>query len=134
MLKELALLVTLLTLLADARPQRFEVCDHWGHIIHHWDDFMQEPLNDQDEMSEEVDGPQRFENGDLLNNNDDIREKSGGLTFQVRMNDPRVCASCNLYSSLSPCMKLLGVGRKLSIILHFPLHLTVPAFSLPITN
>ncbi|KAL5515229.1 hypothetical protein EMCRGX_G000365 [Ephydatia muelleri] len=67
MLKELALLVTLLTVLADARPQRF-----------------QEPLNDLDEMSEEVDinGPLTFENGDLLNNNDDIRER---LTFQVRM-------------------------------------------------
>ena len=35
MLKELALLVTLLTLLADARPQRFEVCDHCRHIIDH---------------------------------------------------------------------------------------------------
>ncbi|KAL5515147.1 hypothetical protein EMCRGX_G000272 [Ephydatia muelleri] len=61
MLKELALLVTLLTLLTDARPQRFE-----------------EPLNDQDEMSEEVDinGPQRFDNGDLLDNNDEIRDNS----------------------------------------------------------
>ena len=87
MLKELALLVTLLTLLADARPQRFEVCDHMRHIIDHWDDFMQEPLNDLDEMSEEVDsnGPQRFDNGDLLDNNNDIRENSGSLTFQVRM-------------------------------------------------
>ena len=73
MLKELALLVTLLMLLADARPQRFQVCYHWGHKIDHWDDFVQEPLNDLDEMSEEVDinGPQRFDNGDLLDNNDD---------------------------------------------------------------
>ena len=88
MLKELALLVTLLTLLADARPQRFQVCEvHWGHIIDHRDDFVQEPLNDLDETSEEVDinGPLRFDNGDLLNNNDDIRENSESLTFQVRM-------------------------------------------------
>ena len=86
MLKELALLVTLLTLLADARPQRFQVCDHWGHTIDHWDDFMQEPLNDLDEMSEEVDinGPLTFDD-DLLNNNDDIRKNSESLTFQVRM-------------------------------------------------
>ncbi|KAL5515244.1 hypothetical protein EMCRGX_G000383 [Ephydatia muelleri] len=70
MLKELALLVTLLTLLADARPQRF-----------------QKPLNDLDEMSEEVDinGPLTFDNGDLLDKNDDIRENSESLTFQVRM-------------------------------------------------
>ncbi|KAL5515284.1 hypothetical protein EMCRGX_G000433 [Ephydatia muelleri] len=69
MLKELALLVTLLTLLADARPQRF-----------------QEPLNDLDEMSEEVDinGPLTFPN-DRWNNKDDIRENSESLTFQVRM-------------------------------------------------
>ena len=86
MLKELALLVTILTLLADARPQRFEVCDHWSHIIDHWDDFVQEPLNDQDEMSEEVDinRPLTFDD-DLLTNNDDIRENSESLTFQVRM-------------------------------------------------
>ena len=86
MLKELALLVTLLTLLADARPQRFQVCDHWGHTIDHWDDFMQEPLNDLDEMSEEVDinGPLTFDD-DLLNNNDDIRKNSESLTFQVRI-------------------------------------------------
>ena len=86
MLKELALLVTLLTLLADARPQRFQVCDYWGHIIDHWDDFMQEPLNVLDEMSEEVDinGPLTFDD-DLLNNNDDIRENSESLTFQVRV-------------------------------------------------
>ncbi|KAL5515278.1 hypothetical protein EMCRGX_G000426 [Ephydatia muelleri] len=61
MLKELALLVTLLTLLADARPQRFE-----------------KPLNDLDKMSEEVDinGPLTFD--------DDIRENSESLTFQGR--------------------------------------------------
>ena len=48
---------------------------------------MQEPLNDLDETSEEVDinGPLRFDNGNLLNNNDDIRENSESLTFQVRM-------------------------------------------------
>ena len=47
---------------------------------------MQEPLNDLDEMSEEVDinGPLTFDD-DLLNNNDDIRENSESLTFQVRM-------------------------------------------------
>eukprot|EP00731_Ephydatia_muelleri_P000315 Em0001g315a len=71
---------------SDARPQRFQVCDHWGHTIDHWDDFMQEPLNDLDEMSEEVDinGPLTFDD-DLLNNNDDIRKNSESLTFQVRM-------------------------------------------------
>ena len=48
---------------------------------------MQEPLNDLDVMSEEVDinGPLTFENGDLLNSNDDIRENLESLTFQVRM-------------------------------------------------
>eukprot|EP00731_Ephydatia_muelleri_P000316 Em0001g316a len=89
MLKELVLLVTLLTLLADARPQRFQVCDHWDDIIDHWDDFMQKPLNVLDEMSEEVDinGPLTFDD-DLLNNNDDIRENSESLTFQhVSIND-----------------------------------------------
>ncbi|KAL5515291.1 hypothetical protein EMCRGX_G000442 [Ephydatia muelleri] len=73
MLKELALLVTLLTLLADARPQRFE-----------------KPLNDLDKMSEEVDinGPLTFD--------DDIRENSESLTFQfVSINDVAVSMACN---------------------------------------
>ena len=54
--------------------------------IDHWDDFTQEPLNDLDEMSEEVDinGPLTFDD-DLLNNNDNIRKNSESLTFQVRM-------------------------------------------------
>ena len=95
MLKELALLVTLLTLLADARPQRFEVSDHWGHIIDHWDDFVQKPLNDLDKMSEDVDinGPLTFD--------DDIRENSESLTFQVRMNDSCVHRITCQYSNMS---------------------------------
>ena len=46
MLKELALIVTLLTLFADARPPRYVDLE---------DDFMQQQLNDPVEMSKEVD-------------------------------------------------------------------------------
>ena len=91
--------MTVLTLLADAHPQRFEVCDHMRHIVDNWDDIMQEPLQDLDEMSKEV-GPLRIDNGDLLDNNDYIRENSGRLTYKVRMNNPCV-HRITLYSNMS---------------------------------
>ncbi|KAL5469504.1 hypothetical protein EMCRGX_G030765 [Ephydatia muelleri] len=78
MLKELALLVTLLALVADARRQRYE-------------------LNDPVVMSEEVDIKEslRADDGELLGNRDDkmmisdLRPKSSGsVTLQVRVNNP----------------------------------------------
>eukprot|EP00731_Ephydatia_muelleri_P017896 Em0010g994a len=74
MLKELALLVTLLALVADARRQRYEV-----------------QLNDPVVMSEEVDIKEslRADDGELLGNRDDkmmisdLRPKSSGsVTLQ----------------------------------------------------
>ena len=66
MLKELALLVSLLTVFADARPRHIKVCDC------HRETMVRFPPNSQleddlIEMSNEV-----VENSDLLTNRDDI--------------------------------------------------------------
>ena len=72
MLKELFLLVTLLALLADARPKHYEVCDCKRTSFR----YSADPFK----MSEEVDieEPLRVDNSELFDNRDDIQENKIG--------------------------------------------------------